>query len=87
MAADNLQLQRFELKYVITEESAVHVRRFVQSYLTMDEFGASQPNLSSSPRVPRRNTWTGWRWRENTGSPTPPPRRRTCISPDCLHAV
>ncbi|MCI0541848.1 MAG: hypothetical protein L0Z50_42165 [Verrucomicrobiales bacterium] len=46
MATDRLQLQRFELKYFITEETALHVRRFVRSYLEIDEFGATQPNLA-----------------------------------------
>jgi hypothetical protein len=46
MAEDNLQLQRFELKYLIREEVALAVREFVRNYLQVDEFGATQPNLS-----------------------------------------
>ena len=46
MAADRLQLQRFELKYIIPEETALAVRDFVSSYLEIDEFGATLPNLS-----------------------------------------
>lgn len=46
MAADNLQLQRLELKYIINEATALAVRDFVSSYLQVDEFGATQPNLS-----------------------------------------
>lgn len=46
MAADNLQLQRLELKYIIPERTALAVRDFVRSYLEIDEFGAGQPNLS-----------------------------------------
>ena len=46
MAQDRLQLQRFELKYVIPEETALAVRDFVSSYLEIDEFGATLPNLS-----------------------------------------
>jgi VTC domain len=46
MAQDKLQLQRFELKYVITERVAERVRDFVGSYLEIDEYGASRPNLS-----------------------------------------
>ena len=46
MALDKLQLQRFELKYIITPEVAVDVRDFIRSYLEIDEYGATQPNLS-----------------------------------------
>src|SRR5437867_3965843 len=46
MAQDNLQLQRFELKYIVREDIARAVRDFISSYLELDEFGASQPNLS-----------------------------------------
>lgn len=46
MAQDNLQLQRFELKYIVREEVALGVREFVRSYLEIDEFGASQSGLS-----------------------------------------
>ncbi len=46
MAADNLQLQRLELKYIINEATALAVRDFVSSYLQVDEFGATQPDLS-----------------------------------------
>jgi hypothetical protein len=41
-----MQLQRFELKYLISEEVALAVRDFVCSYLEIDEFGATLPNLS-----------------------------------------
>lgn len=46
MAQDNLQLQRFELKYLIKEDVALAVRNFVSSYLGIDEYGAVQPHLS-----------------------------------------
>lgn len=46
MAADRLQLQRFELKYILPEDVALAVRGFVGSYLELDEFGATLPNLS-----------------------------------------
>jgi SPX domain protein involved in polyphosphate accumulation len=46
MSQDKLQAQRFELKYVISEELALAVRDFVASYLEIDEFGATLPNLS-----------------------------------------
>lgn len=48
MAEDKLQLQRFELKYIVREEVALAVRNFVSSYLEIDEYGATQPNLSYS---------------------------------------
>lgn len=46
MSADRLQLQRFELKYVIPERVALDVRQFVSAYLDIDEYGATMPNLS-----------------------------------------
>jgi hypothetical protein len=46
MAEDRLQLQRLELKYIIKEEVALRVRDFVSSYLEIDEYGATRPNLS-----------------------------------------
>lgn len=46
MGQDRLQLQRFELKFIIKEEVALAVRSFVSSYLEIDEFGATRPNLS-----------------------------------------
>ena len=41
-----MQAQRFELKYLITEEQALMVRDFVRSYLEMDEFSVGRPNYS-----------------------------------------
>lgn len=46
MAADRLQLQRLELKFLISEEKALAVREFVRCYLSIDEYGADRPNLS-----------------------------------------
>ncbi len=46
MPKDNLQLQRFELKYLVCEEKARRIRQFVSSYLEIDEFGATQANFS-----------------------------------------
>lgn len=48
MSEDKMQLQRWELKYVIPEETALLVREFVGSYLEIDEYGAGQPNFSYS---------------------------------------
>lgn len=41
-----LQQQRFELKYIVSEDLAVRVRDFVTPYLSLDAFGATQPNHS-----------------------------------------
>jgi SPX domain protein involved in polyphosphate accumulation len=46
MAEDRMQLQRFELKYLITERVAGSIRDFVSSYLEIDEYGALRSNLS-----------------------------------------
>jgi hypothetical protein len=46
MQTDNLQLQRFELKYVVSEQTALMARDFVRSYLTLDQFSVGKPNLS-----------------------------------------
>lgn len=46
MFQDNLQAQRFELKYLVTEEVALAVRDFVASYLVLDENSLGKPNNS-----------------------------------------
>lgn len=46
MANDSLQTQRFELKYLVREDTAAAVRRFVNCYLKPDEFAATRPNYS-----------------------------------------
>lgn len=46
MAEDKLQEQRLELKYQINEHQALRIRDYVSSYLEVDEFGATRPNLS-----------------------------------------
>src|SRR4051794_21853474 len=43
---DGMQTQRFELKYLIREETALAVRQFIGCYLKPDEFAATQPNYS-----------------------------------------
>lgn len=43
---DRLQTQRFELKYIITEETARAVRQFIRCYLKPDEFAANTPENS-----------------------------------------
>lgn len=45
---DRMQLQRWELKYVVPEATALRIRDCVGSYLELDEFGMSQPDLSYS---------------------------------------
>src|SRR6266487_2075788 len=46
MRRDRMQQQRFELKYLIPDETALHVRDFVRSYLEMDEYSVGRPNYS-----------------------------------------
>src|SRR5437899_1289884 len=46
MGSSRLQHQRYELKYQVSEDKALRIRDFVQSYLEIDEYGALQPNLS-----------------------------------------
>lgn len=46
MSIDKLQKQRFEIKYIINEHKAQMIRPFVQDNLTIDEYGATQPDLS-----------------------------------------
>src|SRR5262250_2527212 len=46
MARDRMQQSRFELKYLIAEETALLVRDFVRSYLEMDEYSVGRPNYS-----------------------------------------
>jgi hypothetical protein len=49
MADDKMQLQRFELKYLISEEKALAVRDYLTSQinsLEVDEFGAELPDFS-----------------------------------------
>jgi len=44
--AHDLQLQRYELKYLVPEDIALGIRDFVRSFLEIDEFGATLPNFS-----------------------------------------
>jgi len=46
MAADRMQQQRFELKYLVHEEMALKVRDFVRCYLDFDEYSVGKPNFS-----------------------------------------
>ena len=46
MAADRMQQQRFELKYLISEEMALKVRDFVRCYMDFDEYSVGKPNYS-----------------------------------------
>jgi hypothetical protein len=42
----SIMASRYELKYLISERVALGVRKFVQQYLELDEFGAGSPSLS-----------------------------------------
>lgn len=44
--ADRLQKQRFEYKYHIDEAQADGIRNFLRHYMTLDEYGAMQPDCS-----------------------------------------
>src|SRR4030095_11704475 len=46
MARDRMQKQRFELKYLIPEETARLVRDFVCSYIDFDEFSVGKADFS-----------------------------------------
>jgi len=46
MDRDRLQLQRLELKYIISEQKALAIRDYVRSYLEVDEYSEDKPNLS-----------------------------------------
>ena len=43
---DKLQLQRFELKYIIDESVALAIRDHISRRLELDEFSVGQPNYS-----------------------------------------
>src|SRR4051812_34330431 len=44
MSPDRAQLQRFEMKYLVSERTAVAVRQFLRAYMHPDEFAASLPD-------------------------------------------
>jgi hypothetical protein len=46
MPEDRLQLQRFENKYLVREETALQIRELVRSYLELDENSVGKPNLA-----------------------------------------
>ena len=46
MGIDTIQKQRFEHKYIINADVALGIRDFVSSYLDIDAYGATQPDLS-----------------------------------------
>src|SRR6476619_7287869 len=46
MVIDRLQTQRFELKYLVREETALAIRRYLSCYLKPDEFAADLPEYS-----------------------------------------
>src|SRR6058998_429996 len=43
---DKMQLQRFELKYMIDDATALAVRDFVSTRLELDEFSVGKPDFS-----------------------------------------
>jgi hypothetical protein len=60
---DDIQLQRLELKYIVSEAVALEVRDFLSCHLELDEFGAGRPRLSypvHSLYLDSRNLTTYW---------------------------
>lgn len=65
MAQDRMQRQRFELKYVLEESTALAVRDFAGTYLDVDEAGLDKPNHSyrvNSIYLDSDNLYTLWDW-------------------------
>jgi hypothetical protein len=46
MRTDKMQLQRYEIKYLVSESVALAARDFVRSYLVPDDFSMGRPNYS-----------------------------------------
>jgi hypothetical protein len=46
MAADRMQQSRFELKYIVTQETALKVRDFVRCYIDFDEYSVGKADFS-----------------------------------------
>lgn len=46
MASHQMQMQRWELKYIIPERVALDIRRHISAYLDLDDYGKGKPHLS-----------------------------------------
>lgn len=46
MKNDHMQTSRFELKYVVNEESALQIRDYARCHLALDEHSVGKPNFS-----------------------------------------
>lgn len=60
-----MQRQRFELKYLVDEATALDLRAFVSSYLAWDEASVGQPNYSyrvNSIYLDSQKLYTFWDW-------------------------
>jgi hypothetical protein len=53
MTGDKMQASRFELKYIVDEDTALQIREFVRSFLDLDENGVCKPNLQRQSRDAR----------------------------------
>ena len=65
MAKDRMQRQRFELKYLLDEPTALAVRDFAGGYMDLDEAGLDKPNLSyrvNSIYLDSDPLYTLWDW-------------------------
>jgi hypothetical protein len=60
-----MQTQRFELKYVLSEEKAIAVRAYASVYLDLDESGVGKPNYAypvHSIYLDSPENTTFWQW-------------------------
>ena len=46
MVTDSLLTQRFEMKYLVREETALAIRRYLSCFMTPDEFAVTQPDYA-----------------------------------------
>ena len=46
MKVDKMQSSRFELKYIVDDETALEIRDFVRSFLELDENGVGKPDYA-----------------------------------------
>lgn len=46
MASHGMQMQRWELKYIVPERVAQSIRQYVSSYLDLDDYGRGKPHNS-----------------------------------------
>src|SRR5512146_1969188 len=65
MIRDRMQRQRFELKYLLDESTALNQREYFQTYLEFDEASVGKPNFSyrvNSLYLDSDKLYTFWDW-------------------------